>query len=147
MPDDRERVPCGACRSCCRQTVTLLPEHGDDIAAYETLPFVSTIKPAFLAKMMHDLGEDVAEIRMLKRQENGDCWYLDEATGCTIWERAPYLCRIFDCRQFYRRFSRTERKRLLAKGELDRAIIKAGRERLKTLGDDHDQYKTRVSGG
>jgi Fe-S-cluster containining protein len=32
----------------------------------------------------------------LKRQPNGDCFYLGP-TGCAIHDRAPALCRDFDC--------------------------------------------------
>jgi hypothetical protein len=111
--------------------VALIPSKGDDPGQYETEPL--SLSEKFAAKLMQDIGEapDYKPV-MLKRRANGECVYLGEA-GCTIWDRAPHLCRIFDCRLWYQRFSRKDRKRLLAIGELDPAIIKAGRQRLHTL--------------
>ena len=107
-----------------------MPEHGDDPSQYETVPL--DLNPKFAAKLNELTGLTGKLAVMLKKKENGDCVYLGP-DGCTIWDRAPYLCRVFDCRTWYQRFSRKQRKHLLAIGELDPEIIRAGRQRLHTL--------------
>ena len=37
---------------------------------------------------------------LLATEANGQCVYLG-ASGCTIYERRPLLCRSFDCRKHY----------------------------------------------
>jgi Fe-S-cluster containining protein len=54
----------------------------DDVSSYEHEP------------VAHPLTG--APAIALKRQRNGDCFYLGP-TGCTIHDRAPALCREFDC--------------------------------------------------
>jgi hypothetical protein len=54
----------------------LFPEMGDDFASYEH----------------HLIEVDGQALAVLKRNRQGHCVYLDEATGCTIHERAPAVC-------------------------------------------------------
>lgn len=68
----------------------------------------------------------------LKHRKNGDCIYLGR-DGCTIRERRPHLCRIFDCRGHYLSKTRAERQELSTGSPLARTIFNAGRTRLKTL--------------
>lgn len=80
----RATVPCGSCRACCNELIILHPEDGDDPSAYLT----RTVK--------HPLtGQPVPA---LLHKPDGNCFYLGKE-GCTIHERAPILCREFDCRR------------------------------------------------
>lgn len=119
----RADVPCGSCTRCCRgNSIVMLMEHdGDDIDSYQheyvTLP-----------------GAGYGPI--LKRQQNGDCIYLG-AGGCTIHDRAPVVCRAFDCRNAYRGFMsrpRHERRRMIKDRLIDRDILETGRR----LGRDEE---------
>lgn len=101
-------VPCGKCRACCQhEAVLLFPEMGDDVSSYD-----------------HVVIGDFAELRRLA---NGDCVYLDRRRGCTIHDRAPSMCRTFDCRRWYLQVSRGV---VPDKGS---RVLEAGRRRLATL--------------
>lgn len=119
----RRDVPCGSCRACCvRDAIILHPEDGDVVEQYKT----REVFHPFLKKRVH----------MLEHKPNGGgCIYLGPE-GCTIHDRAPAICRGFDCRRLFLKFSRVERKRLLRSGSLDRDVMNAGRDRLSTLGDE-----------
>jgi Fe-S-cluster containining protein len=107
----RSDVPCNGCTACCRgDLIVLHPEDGDDITAYETE-------------------------RMLKRTAENNCIYLGPE-GCTIHDRAPVICREFDCRRMFKMLSRKERRRAIKIGFMDQEVLAAGRERVHTLGDD-----------
>jgi uncharacterized protein len=119
LTNERADVPCGTCHLCCKgQSVPIMPEAGDDPESYRchsrTLPN----------------GFTYFEI---DHHENGDCVYLG-ADGCTIHERAPYLCRTFDCRRAYLATPRHQRRKLAAEGRASAAVYEAGRARLKSLG-------------
>lgn len=121
-------VPCNGCTLCCRRDmIMILPEEGDDLESYEheirTIP-------------------GVGSIATVKKGANGFCIYLGE-NGCTIHERAPTICKTFDCRDLYRMKTRHERRRLIATGMASKAVFDAGRERLHTLverGRSFDEY-------
>jgi hypothetical protein len=85
---DQERlVPCGTCQACCRREWIFLDAAAGDIAElYETETVIDPVtgKPALA----------------IAHQENGDCVY-QSAAGCSIHNRRPYLCRIFDCRLYH----------------------------------------------
>jgi Fe-S-cluster containining protein len=125
-------VPCGKCRACCRhQFVVLFPEHGDDVTSYEH-------EEAMLQ------GGGIVNI--LATREDGACVYLDEATGCTIHERAPAVCRAFDCRRFFLGQTRAERRLAERNHKGKSAIFAAGRTRLATLTpQEHDAALKRRS--
>jgi hypothetical protein len=114
-------VPCNGCTVCCRNELIFLhPEHGDIVAAYDAEPSVNPVtgKAGFA----------------LRRDENGACVYLGEG-GCTIHDRAPAICRVFDCRQFLLGFGdRAAQRRALHEGRINRETYGAARERLHTLG-------------
>jgi Fe-S-cluster containining protein len=115
----RSHVPCNGCRACCINDLILLdPEHGDDPAQYETQDVVNPITGQKGLALTH--------------KPNGECTYLGP-DGCTIHERAPAICRKFDCRKMFLKFSRTERRRLIKAGMADREKFDAGRKRLHTL--------------
>lgn len=103
----------------------LIPERGDDISSYETedIPEVScgTAKPAELQGRV-----------MLRRQENGHCWYLKDGK-CSIHERAPYICKIFDCRTFFLTHTRNARRDRIKHNRASAEVFKEGRKRLDTL--------------
>jgi hypothetical protein len=122
-PRSRVDVPCNGCRRCCtgNSIVMLLPQEGDAVDSYEhefvTLP-----------------GAGRGPI--LKRRPNGDCIYLGER-GCTIHDRAPAVCRVFDCRSAARaimELPRAERRRMMKAGYIDSEIVAIGR-RLADAGD------------
>ena len=117
----RADVPCAGCTLCCRRDALILhPEMGDDPTQYETVPTT------------HPLTGEPAE--MLAHKPNGDCVYLDRSTGCTIHDRAPAICREFDCRAFYRRLvetsTRKDRRRMIERGLISKSVLVAGRKRL-----------------
>jgi hypothetical protein len=107
----------------------LFPEHGDDVEAYRTVP-----------TLMADGGPRL----MLARKEDGGCVYLGEA-GCTIHDRAPWVCRRFDCRKLVLGFGSPSLMVELLEGYSGDAVMKAGLERARIgagsesglKGDDH----------
>lgn len=111
-------VPCGSCTACCRNEFKLLiPEAGDDVSAYQ-VEWVDIPK----------LGKRA----MLANKPNGECVYLTES-GCSIHDRAPRICRAFDCRRFFKLHTRAERREMVAKGQASVDVLAAGRERADTL--------------
>lgn len=113
-------MPCGGCTECCRsnQGLFLHPEQGDDVARYRHRSFTdqATGKPVFV----------------LATEANGQCVYLG-ASGCTIYDRRPLLCRSFDCRKHYLILPRQDRDNLVRLELSSRAVFNAGRARLKSL--------------
>lgn len=116
----RSHVPCNGCTACCQNDLLVLhPEHGDNLEAYQTQECANPItgKPAVA----------------LAHKPEGGCIYLGDG-GCTIHDRAPAICREFDCREFYRKLrndmTRTERRRLIKANMVSAEILKAGRDRL-----------------
>lgn len=111
-------VPCNGCTACCRNEFKLLlPEQGDRVETYEHV-YIDTA--------------NIGRRPMLANKPNGECVYLTE-TGCSIHDRAPRICRSFDCRKFFRHFSRTERRQMVKNGTAKPAVLDAGRERAATL--------------
>lgn len=113
-------VPCNGCTVCCRKELIFLhPEHGDDITAYDAEPATNPItgKRGFAVRQRPD----------------GACVYLGE-TGCTIHDRAPAICRVFDCRRYLLGFGdRAGQRRALRDGSIDLHTYAAARQRLATL--------------
>lgn len=106
------KVPCNGCTLCChRDLIPLMPEFGDDPAQYET--------------------EIIAGQLVLKRAANGDCFYLDRAKGCTIYERRPTTCREFDCAAAYRITGAAGRAKAIANGVASAAVFERGRQLLR----------------
>ena len=94
----------------------LQPDKGDDPSQYQTA-------------MCHP-GQGRAPYMILDRHANGDCVYLG-AHGCTIWDRAPVVCREFDCRNTYKNSDRAGRRLAVKRGAMSKAIFDRGRELLK----------------
>jgi Fe-S-cluster containining protein len=119
-------VPCNGCTACCqRDLIFLKPELGDVVETYETFAATNPLT-----------GEQGIA---LKHKPGGGCIYVDEH-GCTIHDRAPVVCREFDCRALYLKlFSipRPERRRLQAKFRkrnlMSKEVMDAARARLHTL--------------
>jgi len=113
----RANVPCGDCRLCCRgDVIMLLPEQGDVVESYQHI--------------VVDLPEGRGAI--VAKGADGNCIYLG-MNGCTIHERAPFICRIFDCRRWFLSRTRRERRMMVKAGVADAAIFEAGRKRLSSL--------------
>jgi Fe-S-cluster containining protein len=74
----------------------------------------------------------IGDVATLKHKKNGECIYLARG-GCSIRERRPIMCRVFDCRGFYLGRTRAERQALAKGNPLCRTILNAGHQRLKTL--------------
>ena len=110
----RAVVPCGGCRLCCKMFTILRPDKGDDPAQYTT------------AKWYRD-GLDKPPVIILDRLPNGDCSYLGEQ-GCTIHARAPYECRMYDCRAMCINSDRAGRKLAVKNGVVPKGIFERGRE-------------------
>ena len=88
VPSD---TPCNGCTACCRgDTIELYSEYGDDPATYQT-----------------EMGSSSRPI-LAKKPGTTDCVYLGDG-GCTIHDRAPAMCRVFDCGKYFALLSRTER--------------------------------------
>lgn len=114
-------VPCGICTACCKkETVILHPEAGDVVAIYSTAVVKNPLTGMPALALQH--------------KPNGDCIYLTDS-GCSIWQNRPHVCRTFDCRMAFLRFSRSTRKRMIKAGVLDQETIAAGKQRLDTLTD------------
>ena len=111
----RAVVPCNDCKECCTDTVLLLPHEGDDISQYDHV-------------MLPGPGPDHAVA--LRRKPNGECVYLGPQ-GCTIHDRAPYLCKTFDCRLFFLNRTRAERHNLVKRGLAKKEIFQAARRLLE----------------
>lgn len=119
----RQSVPCNGCTVCCRNELLFLhPEDGDDASQYETQAAVNPLTGR--------VG------RALKRKPNGDCIYLGIG-GCTIHDRAPALCREFDCRRFLKRLGgRPAQRRALKTGFITKELFDAAKARMHTLKDE-----------
>lgn len=118
-PKDARDVPCGSCHRCCQghNAIMLLEDEGDNLENYDYE--IKTLAPGLTGPV-------------LKEKSNGDCIYLGE-DGCTIHDRAPKVCRVFDCRRWYLSHSRAERKRMVKRGLASKDVFDAGRERAGTL--------------
>ena len=110
MPD--AIVPCGTCQLCCKgfSAVIIMPDHGDDPALYQT----------FKLPMPGMEGSD-----FLQWKENGDCIHLTPE-GCAVHDRAPFMCRIFDCRDQHAMYPKRQREMLVKKGMLKREVLRRG---------------------
>lgn len=114
-----EHVPCNGCTACCRgEMILLMP--GDDQSRYWTQIVVNPIT-----------GQP--GLAVAKKPDRNECIYLGEG-GCTIHDRAPAVCRAFDCRRWVLGLGdRAAIRRGLKARQFDPAVVQAGRERLASL--------------
>jgi Fe-S-cluster containining protein len=78
-------IPCNGCRACClHDMIPLMPERDDLIWTYEHEVIATAAGPT----------------AVLQCGETGECIYLGR-DGCTIHDRAPSICRAFDCREMF----------------------------------------------
>lgn len=116
MDEASSSVPCNGCTLCCRQQdVFLFPDEDANGLAVEVAftPEIMGIKP-------------MRALRLLKTPE-GDCIYLGPA-GCTIYDKRPRICRMFDCREHYHLSSATRRVLEARFTPHDRIVAARGRE-------------------
>lgn len=66
----------------------------------------------------------------LTKDGNGDCIYLTDK-GCSIHSYAPKMCKGFDCRVFFQRYDRAERRRRIKVKPLLKEVFEAGKQRLE----------------
>ena len=121
--NDRSIVPCNGCTACCQNDLLILhPECGDEPADYETMECINPVT-----------GKSAIA---LKHKPEGGCIYLGSG-GCTIWDRAPAICREFDCRKFYAKLitqtTRRDRRKSPLRDWIGGDVLRAGRRRLGTL--------------
>jgi Fe-S-cluster containining protein len=123
---DQVAVPCGSCRACCHnEIVVLFPEKGDDLASFEHIEVVDAEGTKFAVLKMH--------------KETGACVYLGE-NGCTIHDRAPAVCRAFDCRGYFLSMTRADRRLTEKHSRQKEEIFAAARKRLHTLTPEQHQH-------
>ncbi len=114
---DRRDVPCNGCRECCHgEIVYLHPERGDDVTAYHT------------REVLHPITGLMG--LALAQRENGACVYLGVA-GCTIHDRAPAICRAFDCKGLYERLAEVIGMRELGSAIARNPVLRIGQKRSK----------------
>jgi hypothetical protein len=104
-------VPCNGCTLCCRTLIVPLADE-----EYEQYQW---------AWVRTRAGEILG--RALQRKPNGDCVYLGDR-GCTIHDRAPHVCKRFDCRELFLKSDRVGRRRAIKSGKLPKALFEKGRE-------------------
>ena len=110
-------VPCNGCRACClHDMIPLMPERGDLIWTYKHEVIATGAGPT----------------AVLQCGETGECIYLGR-DGCTIHDRAPAICRAFDCRDLFHSKTRAERLAMIKSGMVSNEVFSAGRKRFKTL--------------
>ena len=114
----RSSVPCNGCRVCRqKELVALFPDRGDVVADYETTQLTL---------------ENGSTLDIVAQKPNGDCVYLGDQ-GCTIYDRAPAICRAFDCRKYFVSLSRNERRVMERMSNHKFEVFAAARKRLHTL--------------
>jgi hypothetical protein len=111
------KVPCNGCRACClHDMISPMPERGDLNWTYE-----------------HEVAATSAgPMAVLQCGESGECIYLGR-DGCTIHDRAPAICRAFDCRDLFLSKTRAGSLAQVKSGVVSNEVFTAGYERLKTL--------------
>lgn len=112
------KAPCHGCDLCCRKEDLMLhPESGDDPATFDCEPAVNPFT-----------GEASYKLR---KGPNGHCIYLAPGQGCTIHERAPSVCRKFDCRALVLAMGGADARRAVDQGLVSKAVIDRGKELLR----------------
>lgn len=102
---------------CCKLHTPLHPEMGDDVSSYDTARWYDGATGAYKGMILW---------RVPDGPNKGDCIYLTP-DGCSIWERAPWTCRTFDCRDLSKLPS-AQRKARIDSGEMPKEIFERGHE-------------------
>lgn len=125
-------VPCNGCTACCRNEIVVLVAADGDPADWEC----DEVRDPITGETHHHL----------KKREDGACVYLGE-NGCTIHERAPLICRSFDCRIAFLSISgdRAERRRIMHDSK--DLVLAAGSARIGTLDAAGREEALRRRGG
>jgi Fe-S-cluster containining protein len=102
----------------------VLPERGDRLEDYDHVP----------AQLTGSLLEAYGGIdrQALKRTSDGKCIYLGPE-GCTIYDRRPHQCKIFDCRLWVGQMSHKQRLVLKRSSNLNKHILQAALQRMHTI--------------
>lgn len=129
--------------------IALFPEKGDDPSLYpdEALELVRV--PRLSGRAVDREFKPSVDYRLaFKRKPDGVCMFLKHGR-CSIWAKAPAVCRVFDCRDFFRKLGREARQVGLKTGQLRRDVLNAGRKRLHTLeeGERNEQVSMLHDGG
>jgi Fe-S-cluster containining protein len=123
-------LKCNGCTACCRgfQVIMLHPNEGDVPENYD--PIKLQQHPTLNGAPWPDglLPDEWKEKLILKHKENGDCIYLEE-NGCTIYDKRPVICRSFDCRINYMRWTKARRN----SSNQNLEVWKAAKSRLHTM--------------
>jgi Fe-S-cluster containining protein len=114
---DRVNVPCAGCTACCRTAGT---KYGG-VFLRETDDSTQYVHHWAYHPLTGVYGREIDVTK------DGDCVYLD-GNGCTIYDRAPEACRIFDCRQLLQ-FSAAHLTATLRAGFLTQDVIDAAKQR------------------
>ncbi|MFV3126527.1 YkgJ family cysteine cluster protein [Niveispirillum sp. KHB5.9] len=123
MQADQNAIPCDGCIQCCKNDQVILhPDAGDDLSFYRWEPIASALYP----------GRSVAA---LKRDPiTGHCTYLT-ASGCSIHDKRPSVCRRFHCARTalaLEKLPHRTRKILRRRGDVfDADLLDRGRDRLQ----------------
>lgn len=64
-------------------------------------------------------------LMVAKKPGTMDCIYLGE-NGCTIHGSAPIICRAFDCGLMWAKWTRPERRRMVATGLFSADVFREG---------------------
>ena len=112
-------VPCNGCTACCRGDLIALKEHLGD-------------KPEDYKVHKHRNVVTGKVDWVLDHKPNGDCVYLGPR-GCTIHDRAPVVCREFDCRAVFLALTKEQRREWVKSGAIKKEVFAAARARLGTL--------------
>jgi hypothetical protein len=120
--DPRRLLPplnCNGCRRCCINDPIALKPGVDNPKLYKTVKGV---------------GPD-AGVTLLKMDKAGNCYALGKR-GCQIHDRAPAMCKDFDCRRFVLNHIRTnpQDQGRRWKSEKTAGILRRGIELLKQAG-------------
>lgn len=110
-------VSCNGCTECCKHDVIVL-----------------TPKDNLLLYRWHFEWFAGKERPVLDRKEDASCIYLTN-TGCSIYGRAPLVCRGFDCRKLFRDTPEDVREKRMSENPQMIKVYKAGELRLHTLKD------------
>ena len=103
-------VPCGTCRACCKHDVIYLCEEESH-------------------KFTWHLEQDR---KVINRKPNDECVYLT-ATGCSVHNDAPDICKRFDCRVLFLLTPKANRRIRIMQNPSMVDVYEAGKTRLHTL--------------